>query len=229
MFSFKSEKGGGMTAAAVKDSSSNTLSHDLSGEENSSLVLTFQTLEYRMKKVREQAIERKKISSSLTLKSNPMKDLSERNTEDRPGVASLTKPDSIGQEEEKQNEEIYINASVKVLNQTMFIFVHDKKYSLAYRVDNRSITYVKYFRQRGCEAHPWNSLSPGDSVNYTWEEPIKPNMLLVRVGNQNNSELSVKHNDRVKTFPFKIIKNEDQGALGRTQEVNLDEIGHKEK
>jgi hypothetical protein len=221
---FKSEKTGVVTTTQRKDQYKN-YTNEFSSEEHNRLVLTFQTLENRMKEIREQAIERKNISNSLTMKQISNKGIVERNADDHRGPAFMKQLDSVAQ----KDVDDYINASVKLLNQTMFIFVHDKKSSPVYRVDNRSIAYMIYFRQRGCEAHPWNSLAPGDSIDYTWEEPIKPNRLLVRVGNHNNNGFSVKPNGGKKIFPLKIIENEDQGVLGKTQEVNLDEIGHKEK
>ena len=42
--------------------------------------------------------------------------------------------------------------------------------------------YTVYFRQRACDGHPWHCLSPGESMSYLWEEPIKQKKLTIRVG-----------------------------------------------
>jgi len=117
-----------------------------------------------------------------------------------------------------------IVVSTKLLNQSIFIFVHQSKF-VPYRIENRSNNHVVEFRQRDCKDHPWNKLSPGESVGYTWEEPMKPNKLTVRL-REVNTFINHKNTRRImKSFPFKLLETEDQGVYGVSRTIKLEEIG----
>merc|ERR1712226_1414762 len=85
-----------------------------------------------------------------------------------------------------KNTEQMVGISMRLIHQSIFVFVHPFNDNPPYRIENRSINHVVYFRQRGCQNHPWNSLSPGETLSYTWEEPMKTKKLSVRVGNQSS-------------------------------------------
>jgi hypothetical protein len=51
-----------------------------------------------------------------------------------------------------------------------------------YRVDNDLHALVIYFRQKGITDTRWISLEPGESAPYIWDEPLKDNLLRLRVG-----------------------------------------------
>ena len=108
------------------------------------------------------------------------------------------------------------------------------------RAHSRSLCHNQiYYRQKACDAHPWKSLSPGESAAYTWEETLKAKKLSVRVGvgeridgefGEQDSVLGgTVEGDKKKRsrplFSFQFIENEEQGHFGPTRSVRLEEIG----
>jgi len=64
----------------------------------------------------------------------------------------------------------------------MFVVIREQdKENPLFRIQNRSINHIVFYRQRGCDGHPWNHLMPGESKPYSWEEPMKSKKLSVRV------------------------------------------------
>ena len=167
---------------------------DMSKEEKG-LTLVFQTLEYRMKKLRSKALGRK-------------------------NVASRTRDSKSKHEDQIHlSDDHKFQVSLKYLYQSIFVFLHDVDLNSPYHVENQSPNHIIYFRQKGCEHHQWNSLGSGDSVDYSWEEPMKPHKLSIRVGIVHSSKKNKKQ------LPFKQIENEDQAGFGASKIVQLDEIG----
>jgi len=183
-----------------------------------SLTLDFQTLESRMKKVRDRALRRE------TNRNGRRKNSAENQVSNSNNPALKLSSEVVSSQSKKtRNDEFNIQVSMKLLNQSVFVFVNERKDNAPYRVENRSLKHFIYFRQRTCENHPWNSLAPGETANYTWEEPLKTNKLLVKVGNQQNITQSEKLG---KIFlPFEFIDSEDQGGFGSTKTVKLNEVG----
>ena len=154
-----------------------------SGEEK--IVLTFRTLEERTRRTRSRALKKRHFSSigkngtssSSKTSSSKMKESSLVNL----GTDETTKVD------DEKNKETTIHIDMKLVNQSIFVYVRNfDEINPPYRIENRAMNHIIYFRQRGCEAHAWNSLSPGESVAYSWEEPMKQKKLIVRVGNNIN-------------------------------------------
>lgn len=197
-------------------------------KEKERLILVFQTLEHRMKKLRGKALGRRNVSammrgSSQLPRARTASGVSKEISAHRnpAGKSALQDESSII----KHDEGPKIQVTLKHLNQSIFVFVHDVHSYSPYRIENRSLDYVIYFRQRGCEHHQWNSLSSGDSMEYTWEEPMNPHKLSVRVGFHHKQVMmdtskTVKH-----VFPFKFIEKEDYAGFGPSRTIKLDEIG----
>ena len=114
--------------------------------------------------------------------------------------------------------EYLLQVSMKVINQSLFVFVREKKGGAPYRIENRSLKHFIYFRQRSCNAHPWISLAPGDSCNYTWEEPLKPDKLLVKVSKESTKDKFGKDH---KKMLFKSVDSEDIKKQKATIEERL--------
>jgi hypothetical protein len=75
-----------------------------------------------------------------------------------------------------------INVEMKSLHNTMFVILRNQNVeNPPFRIQNRSINYIVFFRQRGCDGHQWNYVKPGESLPYSWEEPMKTKKLTVRV------------------------------------------------
>ena len=186
------------------------------------LELEFQTLEFRMKKVRDRALRRQ-------TKGNVRKKSGSENISFSDGSNNNNVPVQVASEVGNfqppriRNNEFHIQVSMKLLNQSVFVLINEKKDSAPYRVENRSLKHFIYFRQRTCENHPWNALSPGETMNYTWEEPLKTNKLLVKVGNQQQVSQAEKRGNYF--LPFDLIDSEDQAGFGSTKTVKLNEVG----
>ena len=182
------------------------------------LNLEFQTLEFRMDKIRDRALRRKKYASKSLRKSRA---LSNRHLSDSP-IRSSNSNDLEDHEDQKLiASEYLLQVNMKVINQSLFVFVREKKGGAPYRIENRSLKHFIYFRQRSCNAHPWISLAPGDSCNYTWEEPLKPDKLLVKVSKESTKEFGKDH----KKMLFKTVDSEDKGGFGPIGTMKLDVVG----
>jgi len=218
-------------------STSHTTGESDASNDKGTLTLVFQTLEHRMKKLREKALEKKYVRSrsrgSTSVSSKRRSDVvNHKDTakiNDTHSSARLSRRVSEGERAwNREVEEDSIQVTMKHLNQSIFVLVHRPNTHVPYRVENRSLKHIIYFRQRGCEQHKWISLPPGDSVDYVWEEPMKPHKLTVRVGSQRKT-IDDKSATPRKFMRFNIIESEDQeGGFGAARTVKLDEIGFHE-
>ena len=189
-----------------------------------SLTLEFQTLEYRMKKVRDRALRRRKngvVNKKTNENDNLTKSDNDTDTAKIPQKSVSESSDIHSQN--KRADNMQIEVSMKIINQSAFVVVNEANGVAPYRIENRSMKKYIHFRQRACENHPWNALAPGESVNYTWEEPLKPCKLVVRVGNQGVRTTRGKSDSNA--IRFKKIESEDHGGFGPSKIVKLDEVG----
>ncbi|CAJ1965882.1 unnamed protein product [Cylindrotheca closterium] len=75
-----------------------------------------------------------------------------------------------------------VSVEMKSWHNTMFVVIREQDQdNPLFRIQNRSINHIVFYRQRGCNGHPWNHLMPGESKPYSWEEPMKTKKLSVRV------------------------------------------------
>lgn len=122
------------------------------------LTLSFRTQEERLRKLRVKAIETKRSSFFRT---------------------SSPKNDSISMDLDPIDA---LTVETKTLHNTIVVIVrHDDKDNPPYKIQNRSLKYFLFFRQRNCEDHDWKVLLPGESTSYTWAEPMKTKKLTVRI------------------------------------------------
>ena len=130
------------------------------------LLLTFRTAEERQRKVRRKAAKLRGRGA-----------VAERSTE-------------LGGEklEALNADSKFLTVELRPIHNIMFLHLRDSV-SVPYEIQNRSKSTTIYFRQRGCNAHPWRSLKPGASEPYTWEEPLKTKRLSLRVDTVNGSEV----------------------------------------
>ena len=167
------------------------------GDENSPprpthLSLTFRTLEERLRKVRVKAGREGGGHSSFLTKTMSKRHL----VDDKPlskrqigGLDDKGKPDLSTQDAPAD-----INVEMKSMHNTMFVILRSQDAdNPPFCIQNRSINYIIFYRQRGCDNHPWNRLKPGESQAYSWEEPMKSKKLTVRVAS--NSQDVARTND----------------------------------
>ena len=131
----------------------------------------------------------------------------------------------------------YVKAELRSLQHSMFLVIREETI-LPYRIENRSVDSTMYFRQRGCSGHPWQQLKPGQSDVYSWEEPLKPKRLSVRVGTQNalmstvggmGNMGSFRGRDNTRRQPFlRYIKDEEDAVFSAPVSVRLEEIGFRD-
>lgn len=180
--------------------------------EGGTLTLHFLTLEHRMRKVRENALQK-----------------SDTKIEDDTEVVNHTlspKRDKMDVHNKISRKNIIdIDVSMKLLNQSIFMFIKERSTYSPYRIENRSIEFCIYFRQRNCDNHPWKVLNPGESTVYTWEEPMKANKLFIRIGNPH--KLANREKKGFRLVSSRIIDSEDQGGFGPASTVKLDEVGFR--
>lgn len=143
------------------------------------LSLTFRTLEERLRKLRLKA--GKRAGGNGMASSNQAGETSDA-LASRPFGQSLSSGCLESFSGDSSTVGNAVNVELKSLHNTMFVILRkeDKEYPL-FRVQNRSINHVLFYRQRYCEGHAWNVLLPGETKRYCWEEPMKPKKLTVRV------------------------------------------------
>ena len=214
------------------------------------LVLTFRTVEERRMRIRTRALRANKSKKIHHRRGGITKEMSVRNARGSSSHGATSPVAAIERRASNastENREDALLVDMKFLHQSIFVFVRDFDASNPpYRIENRAINHAIYFRQRGCDGHPWKRLAPGESAAYVWEEPTKPKKLTVRVGtnlrslhgvdgsNVQLSELSKKPGKTAARsqatgikvlYPFSLIENEEEGGYGPTKTVRLEQIG----
>lgn len=195
------------------------------------VTLTFITLEERLRRLRWAAVGRTAGRSIA-----------------RESCETVQKIDHVAlQEQGDSSNELLVD--MKFLFQSAFVFLRTSSISdPPYRIINRSLHWRIYYRQRACDSHPWQCLSPGESSAYTWEEPLKVKKLSVRVGagewtdgklgNQHRSMTRGASEGSGKTlawkleFPihsFQFLTKEEDGHFGAAKTIKLEEIGYDDK
>lgn len=216
---------------------------DDADDEAAQVVLTFRTLEERLRRVRVKASRTKQPRQHLL------------GDDDAEGVASSreTETENDGIEETKEVVRPHMKVEMRAIHNSIFVVVRElSSLNPPYRIENRAINHFIFFRQRGCLSYPWNMLQPGESTVYCWEEPTKSHKLTVRVGTIDNrlgwessegevdravidgetaSEIDVgekraARNARWKqSLSFHNVDGEDQAGFGAAITVKLEEIG----
>jgi C2 domain/SHR-binding domain of vacuolar-sorting associated protein 13/PDZ domain len=207
------------------------------------LVLTFSTLEERLRKLRAKASK---------------SELSPRSRFSNRDLGAL---DSEKQHELSSEVQTFKVETKSVHNTMFFILRNPHEENPPFRIQNRSINHFVFFRQRGCQGHPWKVLTPGESVAYAWEEPMKSKKLTVRLAAKPHNvvkdsdddsskggladDADIEH-DSVKelTSPeqekasarmarirqalaYQYVDNEERGGYGPATSVRLEEIGFR--
>lgn len=145
----------------------------------SKVTLTFRTLEERLRRVRLKALNARHVSASkqhAILQS----DEPAMNSADESG--SL-RSDRAENDIDAQQSSTAVKVEMRALHHSAFIVVRPTDLeNPPFRIENRALEHVVFFRQRGCNSYPWNQVKPGESVSYSWEEPMRAKKLTVRVG-----------------------------------------------
>jgi C2 domain/SHR-binding domain of vacuolar-sorting associated protein 13 len=222
---------------------------DTAGMEGEHLVLTFRTLEERLRRLRVNASKARKNNGSSQSKGNMRRNLSMLPSTGlmKNGQNAIAACD---------NEVVTVDLKVEMRNiqSSMFVVVRKQDEDTPpYRIENRAMNHVTYFRQRGCCGHPWNILKPGETKTYSWEEPMKPKKLSVKIGSNNislwddegindgngvdefhNNSNAEADNKVGRAARFKqvlsaqLVKSEERAGFGAIRTVQLEEIGFQD-
>ena len=157
------------------------------------VVLTFRTLEERLRRVRIKALKARRVNAlrQQTGSAHHNENLASEAHE------SLEKLDTNGErfDRNQQSSSTAIQVDMRMLQNTAFILVRQPDLqNPPFRIENRAMDRVVFFRQRSCSSYPWNQVMPGESLAYTWEEPLRAKKLVVRVG-PSNAVVPVEHGD----------------------------------
>jgi C2 domain/SHR-binding domain of vacuolar-sorting associated protein 13 len=209
-------------------------SNDDGKEAPDSVVITFRTLEERLRRVRVNASKSNQGKAKGYSAADSCKTISHAE------VPNAEDPDLI--------QSVNMQVEVREIYGSLFVLISEQdSLNPPYQIENRAINHFVLYRQRGCVCHPWNILYPGESSDYFWEEPVKAHKLIVRVGSiffpfqrkGKNSETNSIHNNEIPenqkrknelnrwlhNQSFHAIEGEDQAGFGAATIVKLEEIG----
>ena len=132
--------------------------------------LTFQTIEEKMRLLREQALAPAAIRGTGMYSAV-------RNT-----VPGGQLADKSLREDDKR--EIYIKVDLRAVDLSVFMTISalEKKVRPEYRVLNKSPSHVIHYRQKGILSGRWASLGPGESASYIFDDPTISHRLQLRTG-----------------------------------------------
>jgi hypothetical protein len=129
----------------------------------------------------------------------------------------------------------FIKAELSSLQHSLFFVLKEGNEAyVPYTIENLSSSTI-YYRQKGCEGHPWLSLRPGSTTVYVWEEPLKPKRLVVRVAvdsgstrmRQAGGEVRVEQSKQFSGL-FRHVQDEDDLFFPPVS-VKLEEIGFRDR
>jgi C2 domain len=188
------------------------------------IVLVFRTIEERIRQVRLKA-------------SGNTSNRTEFQT--RGSVTSETESNSASLGENGESS-IFVHAELKSAPRShvgLFLVLRDENIA-PYQIQNQSVTYTIYYRQRECHHLNWQSLEPGKSRVYSWEEPLKPKRLLVRVASQSSIKFgenlwvetqTLAHTNRLGSDRRNKFLHSDEDVLfPHSIVIPLDEVGYHE-
>jgi hypothetical protein len=152
------------------------------------VVLTFRTLEERLRRVRIKALKARRVNAVRQGDTHP--EVPTPGTEESEALSS---EGAVSRSMDQENSSACIKVDMRMLHNTAFVVVRPPELeSPPFRIENRAIDHIVFFRQRSCSSYPWNQVMPGESLAYTWEEPLRPRKLIVRVG-PSNAIVPVEH------------------------------------
>jgi C2 domain len=192
------------------------------------LVLRFRTVEERLRRVRAKAARASDVNfSEATGYLDP-----DHGSDNQRAAADL--------------EPRFVKIDLRSVQHSYFLVLKEQD-AIPYKILNRSRRSTIYYRQKGCDAHPWQCLGPGNSSVYTWEEPLRAKRLSVRVALEkflvrdddsssddvpdDSTRLQVRRNaERHAAWSsfLRQVKDEEDSIYSPIVNIRLEEIGFKE-
>lgn len=174
------------------------------------VILTFRTLEERLRRVRIKALKARRVNDtrqddSAQIDEVPTAETDATETLGPGGDGSQVQPSSCAA----------IKVDTRMLHSSAYVVVRQADLGCPpFRIENRAMNHVVFFRQRSCNSYPWNQVLPGESLSYTWEEPLRPKKLIVRVG-PSGAILPI---DRRGSHDAEACSNDGEGTGSRLHE-----------
>ena len=191
----------------VKDVSSSSLLGAIEGySDDRALVITFRSVEERLRLVRLKAARSSNLPRKRRHLTSP-----DGSTSGHSGSRSRTEFEG----------DIHIRLELRTVERSdvgMFLAVK-KESSIPFRLRNQSVDSIVCYRQKNCNHHPWRFLQPGHSTSYTWEEPMKPKRLSVRVVVTGAGRNERSHG---------TLRDEEETIFTSPISVRLEEVGFEE-
>ena len=144
------------------------------------VVLIFRTLEERLRRVRIKALKARRVSAIRLQDPTHHEGVQALGSEESDPLESRGEADL---DQTLRNAVTAVKVDMRMLHHSAFVVVQQPDLeNPPFRIENRAMDHVVFFRQRSCSSYPWNQVLPGESLSYTWEEPLRPRKLIVRVG-----------------------------------------------
>jgi len=205
--------------ASIRSKIQKLLSADSSHEE--ALVLQFRTVEERMRRVRMKAMNATARHMGVPVSTSTLNANHDHGVS-RNGTIQHTK------------ENNFIRAELKTLHNMMCLVLKEEE-SAPFEIVNQSLAFKMQYRQKGCESFEWQTLSPGETTSFTWQEPLKPKRLCVRFTVDPMFRHLFEHSvtQRPKTdsllrqLSSQRARSEEESHFSHVVNVRLEEIGYK--
>jgi hypothetical protein len=174
--------------------------------------LTFQTIEEKMRLLRENAMAPSAVMGSgmySSVRNIPGSTVAEKN---------LTEDD---------DREIEVNVELRSVDLSIFLTISrlDLHTRPEYRVVNKSPSHMLHYRQKGISSGRWASLGPGESATYIFEDPMKSHDLLVRTGRSLLCPPAGRSNHLAKISDRLFSRFSASSSDNHATAVPMDEIG----
>ena len=172
----------------------------ISSRERENNFLTFRTLEERLKLIREMANSKssvKRASTSVESVSTAMKKAI----------------DDSGKDHRALDEFKLLKVEFRQFESSVAITVDEvtDDSTVEYRIDNKSLCYMLYYKQKGIVGNKWYTLNPGQTAPFAWEDPFGPHRLSIIVGH--NVLAPYSSPDMVSTSSLFLFSAEQNSAI----------------
>lgn len=190
------------------------------------LVLRFRTVEERLRRVRAKAAR-----------------ASDVNVSEATGFLDGDR-DADSQRAAADHEPRFVKIDLRSVQHSYFLVLKEQE-AIPYKIQNRSRRSTIYYRQKGCDGHPWQCLGPGNSSAYTWEEPLRAKRLSVRVSLEKlpvhdddsssddcTDDSTPMHRNAGRSAAWRSflrqVKDEEDSTFSPIVNIRLEEIGFKD-
>ena len=141
--------------------------------------------------------QKSEASSSASSNERDGKVLKVRKSATLVGLGVNKKVDSDAMELAAEKSDKVMRLDIRQVEASIFIIVDEvtNKAAPGYCLVNKSVSHLIHYRQKNARGSNWRTILPGDSVNYTWEDPFIGRQLMVQAGRNILTPLSKAQTD----------------------------------